>query len=371
MSSLVVVGDSVVNALLIGLTRPETLDFQRQLSSALRRVSVQGEDGFQPEPGVVNRADGQKVLFRAFTSPELVGTKIIVDAAPVPDADGVPRRAGLRGMLSLVDAAGLPRGLVNAAGVTAYRTSLCALIPYVWRRDTARILVFGAGKQALWHTRLALALRGPEIRSIVVVNRSEASARALIDTVQRDREEQGWQSPAEIGYVSTEDAALKPLLAESDVIFCTVPSTEPIFALDDVLGRGEGQTARKSNPLITAIGSWQPQMIELDPALLRYAAEKEGAILADNRHEARNSTGEGIQSALKDEQIIEVGQVLDWKAEDSVSEKTVPADKLEEWTSTGFTVYKSVGVSVTDLVSGDKILELARAKGLGTVVDGF
>ena len=34
----------------------------------------------------------------------------------------------------------------------------------------ARIVVFGAGKQALWHVRLALALRGDEIKHSAIVN---------------------------------------------------------------------------------------------------------------------------------------------------------------------------------------------------------
>ncbi|KAF4124979.1 Ornithine cyclodeaminase/mu-crystallin family [Geosmithia morbida] len=371
MSDLVVVGDSAVHELLIGLSKDEILDFQRDLAQSLMHVSVQNEGQYQPVAGVVNRPDGQKVLFRSFTSPELVGTKIIVDAAPAFDADGGKVQSPLRGMLSLVDASGAPKGLVNAAGVTAFRTSLCALIPYMWRRDTESILVFGAGKQALWHIRLALALRGSEIKSIVAVNRSGSTASAMIDTLKAENGRY-WKSSAELTFLDSSRPGSKERLAQltagADVIFCTVPSTAQLFSLDDVLGGGE----RRRNPLISAIGAWQPQMIELDPEILRYAARKEGAVLVDNRHEVRESTGEGIGAALEDGQLIEVGQVLDWKSDRPTSPRgALSPAQVDAWTSHGFAVYKSVGVSVTDLVSGSKILDLAKEKNVGTLVSNF
>lgn len=71
-------------------------------------------------------------------------------------------------------------GILNAAEVTAFRTALGSMLLYVHRRRTGSVLVFGAGAQARWHIRLALLLRGEEIRHIAVVNRSRVRAEELV-----------------------------------------------------------------------------------------------------------------------------------------------------------------------------------------------
>lgn len=382
MSGLIVVGDSAVHDILIGQTRDETLAFQAALGDALVSLSSANEGKYQPVPGVVNRPTGQKVLFRAFTSAAAVGTKTIV--SPVAETDpatGAKAAAPLRGMLSLCDINGLPRGVVNAADVTGYRTSLCALIPFTWRRTVRSVVVYGSGKQALWHIRLALALRGDEIDTIHVVNRSAETANSMIDRI-RGENEVHWKSKATLTYVDPSQpgggGSLAPILGSADVIFCTVPSTEPLFRLGDVLGSaGE----RQREPLITAIGAWQPQMIELDPDITRHAARVSaaavgddsfrGAVVVDDRHECKENTGDIIQSGLGSDQLIELGDILDWLREEPVTQRALSPEKLAAWTGEGFLVYKSIGVSVTDLVSGNKIVDLAREKNLGTLIPDF
>lgn len=332
------------------------------------------ERQYQPAPGVVNRSSGQKTLFRPFTSPTAVGTKIIVDPAPT----GADKKLPLQGILALCDENGLPKGIINAAEVTAYRTSLIALIPYMWRRNAEHLVVYGAGKQALWHIRLALALRGDEIKFVTVVNRSEPRAREMISTISQENAAR-WKSPATVAYLDSSshsfDQDLEAALADADAIFCTVPSKKPIFPARYIVGQGE----RKKNPYISAIGSWQPDMIELDPALLRSIVNdttngfhpkdrSSGTILVDDSEFVMKHTGEAAQSELTVDDMIEVGEVVQLR--DHGTDRN-QGEKLKRWLEEGLVVYKSVGVSVTDLAAGEQILALAKKRNLGAHLADF
>ncbi|OTA95584.1 hypothetical protein M434DRAFT_393637 [Hypoxylon sp. CO27-5] len=374
MSALTILSDSAVHDLLISLSKQEIIAFQASLARCLQDFSAGTERQYQPAPGVVNRPNGQKALFRPFTSPTAVGTKIIVDPAPTRDNEKLP----LQGILAICDENGLPKGIINAAEVTAYRTSLIALIPYMWRRNTENIVVYGAGKQALWHIRLALALRGDEIKSITVVNRSESRAIEMLSRIFRENEAR-WKSPAKIAYLDPSNPSFydnkEATLANADAIFCTVPSKEPILHTHSVLGRGE----RRKTPYISAIGSWQPDMIELDPLLLRsivYGTEGSfhlsrdlaGSILVDDIEFVKKHTGEAIWSELKVEDMIELGRVFQYRDHGGVF---FQKEKINRWLEQGLVVYKSVGVSVTDLAAGEQILALAKERNLGVHLADF
>lgn len=77
MSGCLVLGDSAVQKLLIGLSKDDIVQVLDILQDTLRQFSVGEERKYQPESGVINRPNGQKTLFRPFTSPASVGTKII------------------------------------------------------------------------------------------------------------------------------------------------------------------------------------------------------------------------------------------------------------------------------------------------------
>ncbi|KAF4449065.1 hypothetical protein F53441_7609 [Fusarium austroafricanum] len=377
--NLVVLGDAEIRDLLICLSKDEVLEFKRALEKVLIDFSVRSEDKYQPTPDFVNRDNGQKTLFRAFTSPDYVGTKIVVTPAPIQDADGNSVNRPLGGLLSLCDSAGVPTGILNAAEPTGYRTTLSALIPWTWRRNTENIVIFGAGKQGLWHTRLALALRGSEIKKITIVNRSVGRARDLVKRVT-DENQKYWKSSATLDVLdptqSDYEQALASLLSSADAVFCTVGSTSPLFSLKTILGDG----TRSRLPFVGAIGSWQADMIELDPEMLRHAASRDdsfsrsgtqGSIIVDDLKEALVKSGEVVQSGLGADSLIQVGEILDWLDEKSLRKPDAGIEKLMNWISEGFIVYKGIGVSVTDLAAGNAILELARKRNVGTTVSNF
>ncbi|KAF4990435.1 hypothetical protein F66182_16611 [Fusarium sp. NRRL 66182] len=96
---------------------------------------------------------------------------------PVGARDSSPR-----GTLTLVGQDGLPIGLISAQDLTAFRTALTSLFVFNKRKHVKTITVFGAGRQAYWHIRLALLLRGPEVKRVYIINRSfDRAAKLLAD----------------------------------------------------------------------------------------------------------------------------------------------------------------------------------------------
>ncbi|EME84489.1 uncharacterized protein MYCFIDRAFT_134359 [Pseudocercospora fijiensis CIRAD86] len=371
MAGCRILGDAAVHEILIGLSRSDVKLFQNKLQESLRRYSVEDERKYQPDAGIINRPSGQKTLFRPFTSPSSVGTKIIVH--PAPDRVSNTQQP-LHGVIVLCDNHGIPTGLINAEEVTGFRTSLSALILWTWRKYTDSILVFGAGKQALWHIRLALALRGEEIQSVTVVNRNLGRADQLVKQLQEENAGR-WKSEAKLESLDPNDKSLlQSKLAEVDAVFCTVPSEDILFPKEDL-----SLDSRKRAPYISAIGSWQSQMIELDPALLKHVAEddrtfnlrdeKGGLIIVDDRDACLHHTGEVLQSGLAARSLLELGEVLDLQNQDeSESQKR---EKFTTWLANGLIVYKSVGVSLTDLALGEAILDIAKQREMGTPISNF
>ncbi|KAI1147886.1 hypothetical protein F4825DRAFT_435839 [Nemania diffusa] len=364
MGNLLILGDSDIHDILLNLSKSEIHTFRDVLARCLTDYSVGTERKYQPLPGVINRPEGQKCLFRPFTSPDGIGSKIIVQPAPTSKAAGA-----LHGMIAVCDADGLPSGVLNAEAVTGYRTALSALIPYLWRRHTEKIVVFGAGKQALWHLRLALALRGDEIESIVLVNRTASRAEELLAKL-REENEARWKSAAVMQHVNSSRAdfqdCLKSHIAAADVIFCTTSATEPLFPAEYVITEG-----RERQPYISAVGSWQPDMIELDPELLRQLAKgispgsRADSLLVDDREGVLHHSGEVAQSKIEAQCLVEVGEI------ESLPPTETDAGPLQYWMKDGLLVYKSVGVGLTDLAASTAILAIARERGLGTTISQF
>ena len=383
MAEFTVLGNAAIQELLLGLSKDDIGYFLKELEDILITYSCGGERQYQPDAEIINRPDGQKILFRPFTSSTTVGTKIIVhppltSEAPEASPDTEQKKSAsmktnqspLHGTMVLTDKYGHPTGFLNAEEVTGFRTSLSAMILYVSRHRTDKIVVFGAGKQALWHSRLALTIRGAEISSITIVNRSEARAQELIKTLKEENAIR-WRSPCQFHFLnsSQDDGAqekLRPCLAEADVIFCTVASQQPLFSLEALaLEKRQG-----IYPLITAVGSWQPDMIEVHPAILHHVTssngtDANGVILVDDAEAAFLHSGEIVQSGLTKTQMLEIGHILLWKRNSEL-----PSGQTM-WLGTGLVVYKSIGVSMTDLAAGNSILALAESKNLGTRVSGF
>lgn len=283
----------------------------------------------------------------------------------------------------------MPYAFLAAEELTAFRTALASTIIFNRRSSVHSITVFGAGKQAAWHIRLALILRGGQIHHVDIVNRSFARAKSLMHEFYASPE---WEQlrnanpKLQFSIVSSEYGEYQRLLKEhirkADVVFLCTPSTSPLFP-HEYLTSTEG---RKKGRYISAIGSYRPHMIELDPEILRQAvapehkhhhhrhADKGGVIVVDSLEACLKEGGEVIQAGIGAEQLVELGELLMVRKASmkEIEMGTGEGEKgLRDWLMKGNVLYKSVGLGVMDVCVGEDLVALAMERGIGTSVEGF
>jgi ornithine cyclodeaminase/alanine dehydrogenase-like protein (mu-crystallin family) len=254
---------------------------------------------------------------------------LVVTLSTPSDSDARSLHADFtpRGALTVMSHTGQPIGFLNAEEVTAFRTALASTLLLCRRSHLKTLTVFGAGKQAFWHIRLALLLRGHTIKNINIINRTlsirtKTLLRSFMQVNQATKAHEGWTN-AKFAIMSPEygeyDRLIKEQLRAADVIIMTVPSTEPLFD-HSILTSTEG---RKKGRLLIAIGSYKPHMIEVPKEMLlqavrpthdhrhfhRHAAEG-GVIVVDTLTGCLKEAGEVIQAGLSPMQLVEVGELV-------------------------------------------------------------
>lgn len=271
-------------------------------------------------------------------------------------------RPTLHSTIAACDENGFPKAFLNSDELTAYRTAMSAMLLYNLRANTREIVLFGAGKTALWHARLVLALRGSEINRVTVVNRSAQNATLLINQVQ-DENKRLWKSSATLRALVPSshgfEAELETAIRSADAIFCTTGSKAKLFPAHYLTNHG----SEYRSCYVSSIGSWQPDMVELDPVLLVDAcASSNGIVVVDDQVATQGECGDLIQSGLRGEQIRELGACLPPQGCDSKSVSEMAPRRFRD----SLVVYKSIGVGSTDLAAANFIIELAMMMGRGT-----
>ncbi|KAJ5084724.1 hypothetical protein NUU61_009303 [Penicillium alfredii] len=294
-----------------------------------------------------------------------------------------------RGSVTLLDGESLPFALINAHELTAFRTALASLMIFNKRKKVRTLLVFGAGTQAYWHIRLALILRGEDIRRVYIVNRSfHRAAQLLRDIYMPENAE--WRRDIKFSAMSTDfgeyERILKEHVHKADAIFCCTPSIEPLFPAEYLTSR-EG---RQKGRLISAVGSYKSHMAEIHPDILRDEVtvhahhhrhfhkhiKRSGVVVVDSLDAAIKEAGEIIQAGIKPNQVVELGELLmvrqAARKAGATEEETADEEKsLREWVERGNVIFKSVGLGLMDLVTGGDLVRLARDRKLGTTVEDF
>ncbi|KFA80334.1 hypothetical protein S40288_09610 [Stachybotrys chartarum IBT 40288] len=363
--------DHDIKRLLSNLTLNDTREIIVALQEVLVAYSCQNEQQFQPERAVIARPDGQRSLFMPATTPQSIGVKIVgIAPSPGPTTTSLKassrRPPSLRSVLTLCNDVGEAVGILNAAELTAFRTALGSMLLYQFREKTSNIVVFGSGKQAQWHIRLAVTLRAQDIRKIVIINRSRERARGLIDGLVNDTHSP-WPSHIKLYQFDERNENLEDVVVDADIVFCTTPATEPLFSATFLTS----ERAQRKSRYISAIGSYRLDMAELDPELLKAMVDPsgifsqqvwEGHITVDTREGCLQEAGELVSAGIDPSKMLEVGQITGSK--DVCLART-------EWLESGFVIYKSVGVGVMDIAVGRKLLQLAKVKATGLTLESF
>lgn len=293
-----------------------------------------------------------------------------------------------KGSVTILDATGNPTGIINAEELTAFRTALAATFMIRKRTTCHTMTIFGAGKQAYWHIRLALLLRGEDIKHVNIINRSFERSIRLMKAFQvtEDSPDKGkWRKDIKFSTMSPEFGEYGRLLKEevrkADVIFCCTPSVDPLFPAEFLTSR-EGQ---RKGRYISAIGSYAPHMCELHPDILKAAvqhdhghhhhkhAKQGGVIIVDSLESSLKEAGEVIQAKLKPDQLVEIGELIMIKkaATKEIELGGHGEEGLWEWLTRGNVIYKSVGMGLMDLVVGGELIRFARERDLGVTIQDF
>ena len=324
----------------------------------------------------------------SLASPSTAASSSLYSVHSLPSTDTGSSTAPA-GTLTLQDPAGRPMALLAASSLTAFRTALAATFLLPKRTRLHSICVFGAGAQAYWHIRLALALRGADIHHVHIVNRSFTGAEPLLRTIMTDpswEELRNANPKLKFDVLSAEygeyPRVLKERVRDADAIFCCTPATTQLFPAE-LLTSTEG---RRKGRLLAMVGSYRPHMCEVHPEVLRQAvspdhghvhfhrhAERGGAIIVDSLDACIREAGEIVQSKLSAAQLVEIGELIMVKkaAMREIEMGGTGEPGLKRWLEAGNVIYKSVGLGVMDVAVGYDLVQLADRKGVGTRVESF
>ena len=221
---------------------------------------------------------------------------------------------------------GAALALLEGASLTALRTGAAGGVAAasLSRRDASVLALFGTGAQARTQLLAAAAVR--TLGEVRVVGRDPSRLLAFLAWARAE--------PSLGGLVLRESAAAEAVAA-ADIVVTATSSATPVFP-GASLARGAH---------ITAVGSYKPEMRELDDDTLRGAR-----IVVDQRTAALAEAGELAGRAERD--VVEIGEVLSGKAAGRQDERQR-------------TVFKSVGNAIQDLVVAARVYERARELGLG------
>lgn len=261
-----------------------------------------------------HRAGDAELLIMPAAHGSAAGVKLLM-LQPTNAERGLPV---INGTYVLFDtASGRPIALLDGAALTTLRTPAVSAIAtgVLARHDAVSLGVVGTGPQAVAHIEAMLCVR-PELERIVVASRDGERARSVLDAAR-----------SRLGSTACESWSTGSVgeAAGCDIVCVATRSMSPI--IDSPMIR--------PGTHINAIGAYQREMCELDPALII-----ESSIFVDELQAANEEAGDLIQAAAN-------GWSWNSVAGDLV---TLSNGANRRTDSNQITIFKSVGLAVEDLV---------------------
>jgi ornithine cyclodeaminase len=286
--------------------------------AALESALLNGVDPEEDSPRLFSPAPGGEFLLMPAAGGTYSGVKALT-VAPGNPARGLEK---IQGVYLLVDSDTLaPLAVMDGTELTAIRTPATTLLAVTHILEAApeaqvqRVLVFGAGVQALNHVRAAHALL-PGVSFAVVGRRSERT-RDLIATLAEEGIDVSEGSVADV--------------PGADVVLCTTTSTTPLF--------DGGLVA--PHAVVAAVGQHGLDAREVDATLVRRSD-----VVVEGRASALREAGD----------LIPARSVEEWRE--------LRPTNLRELVRGEFTrtpgrpcLYSGVGMAWEDLVSAALVYE--------------
>uniref|UniRef100_UPI0028AB6E6C ornithine cyclodeaminase family protein n=1 Tax=Kocuria sp. TaxID=1871328 RepID=UPI0028AB6E6C len=235
------------------------------------------------------------------------GIKVASVSPGNPESD-LPR---IQATYMLMDSTTLSlRALLEGNVLTTLRTPAISAVAadYLAPKDTAKLVVFGTGPQALAHIEAFAKIRS--FTEVVVCGRTPHKVDAAVDYART------------LGLAARSGDASE--VRDADVVVCTTSAAEPLFD-----GALVPDTA-----CVVAMGSHEPQFRELDSTLMGRAQ-----VVVEDRATAMREAGDVIQAvadgSLQEDSLVDLADVVTG---------TVAPDETRP------RVFKCVGMSWQDLV---------------------
>jgi len=242
----------------------------------------------------------------------------------------------INAMVILVDAeTGLPTAIIDGTYLTALRTGAGsgAATDLLARTDAKSVAVLGTGAQGRTQLRAVCTVR--PIEKVFVFDKRDTVAEAF-------RDEMANVVSAEIEVMTTAARAVR----DADIVCTATTSKTPVFS-DADLAPGVH---------VNAIGSFTPQMQELPVETVERCL-----LVVDSREAVWAESGDLIiphdEGRISEDSVhAELGEIVAGTKPGRTSDDQV-------------TVFKAVGNAVQDVSVGARVLEEAKKKNLGTIVE--
>lgn len=333
-----IISDAQVNQLLSNLT-PETIaTYQTVLSEALTQYHF--DPSLIPQRIVLSKpqiSEATHIFMPSFTSSS-TGIKTLGGS-----------KEGFKGAVMVLDKDnGELKGVVNASTLTAFRTALAsslALKKFFQRDQKGQVMsCYGNGAQAFWHIKLTLALYpGCFSKVQIVVRAKNAKSEGLYKSLQSEFQDVEFQLVESGGSASVVD------LSTSSVIYGCVPSTVPAIHLD--------QLSKTQQVFISIIGSYKPNMFEVDDAIV-LKAKTSGKIIVDSYEHTLAEAGELIKNRIDQRHVLELGEL-----------EYIAKEDIVDFNRSNLVLTKIVGLSIMDVAVAGFVLEQATKQDLGVELE--
>jgi ornithine cyclodeaminase/alanine dehydrogenase-like protein (mu-crystallin family) len=298
--------------------------------------SLSSGKSFVPQRYVTSVANGQlNMLLKPAAIDELNRAAIkILTQKEMGAVRGVPAIVGV--VLVLDTQTGEILSIMDGEYLTALRTGAASGLAtrYFARKGAQTLAVFGCGAQG--KTQLEAVAEVRDISKVWIFDQSRSAAEAFKIEMQKKL-----SLDIQIGENNS-------VLKECDII-CTATNSElPLFYNDEL----------KPGVHINAIGSYKPNMQEVDPQILKIAK-----IYVDDRQACISESGDlikPINNGLFTKEHIsgEIGKFTLGKVSGRTTENEI-------------TVFKSVGVAIQDFVVANRIYEKSRIRKFGIEINLF
>lgn len=312
-------------------TMPEAIDAMEEAYS-----SLSSGKSFVPLRYVTTMAQGKLNLMlkpASVDSQKRAAIKILTQKE-MGAVRGIPAIVGI--VLVLDTETGEVLSIMDGEYLTALRTGAASGLAtkYFARENAETLAIFGCGAQGKTQLEAVAAVRN--IKKVWIFDKYKMAAESFISEMKGKLN------------INIQIAASTNVLKECDVICTATNSEAPLFLKEDL----------KEGVHINAIGSYKPNMQEVDPHILKEAklfVDQKAPCLAESG-DLINPINDGLFTA---EHVFgEIGEF--------------PLKRVEGRTSANeITVFKSVGVAIQDFVVANRIYEKALKAGFGQAINLF